>query len=131
MSRLYVLCPKCRHRNDRLGGRRKCVQCNATLTKRRGPKHAGTLRKDSYPVYEAFSMEVHGGEPDSCRVCGRPRHEAMKHHRDHDHVTGKPRGVTCFQCNTLMPRLLTLERARAIVAYLERVDSYYRTQEAA
>ena len=74
-------------------------------------------------------MEVHGGEPDSCRVCGRPKHESMNHHRDHDHVSGKPRGVVCFQCNSLMPRLLTLDRARAICAYLERVDNHYRVQD--
>jgi hypothetical protein len=50
----------------------------------------------------------------------------MRHHRDHDHVTGNPRGVVCFQCNSLMPRLLTLERARLITAYLERDAAYWQ-----
>jgi hypothetical protein len=30
-----------------------------------------------------------------------------------------------------MPRLLTLERARLVVAYLERVEAYYRREDAA
>ena len=44
--------------------------------------------------------------------------------RDHDHVTGLPRGLACpgnQGCNALMPKQLTLERALAIVAYLQRV----------
>lgn len=125
MPRLYVSCPKCSTRNDRAGGRRKCSGCGAALPKRKVPKHARTLRDDDYRVYELVNMRAHGITDESCAVCGRPKHESMRHHRDHDHVSGKPRGLVCFQCNRLMPRLLTLERARAITAYLERVERYY------
>jgi ribosomal protein S26 len=123
MSRLYVMCQKCRVRNERLGGRRKCINCGSALPKRRVAKHAKTLRDDSYAVYVQVARDVHGVTDESCCVCGRPRHESMKHHRDHDHVTGQPRGIVCFQCNQLMPRLLTVERARLILAYLERVEA--------
>ena len=121
----YWLCQGCGTRNERR--KIKCANpdCNRRRPKKRVPKHARTLRDDPYPVYEAYSQLVHGGEPDSCRVCGRPRHERMNHHRDHDHVTGLPRGVVCYQCNALMPRLLTLERCRQVLAYLER-DAAYR-----
>ena len=47
----------------------------------------------------------------------------------HDHLTGLPRGLACpgnQGCNALMPSQLTLERARLIVSYLERVENYYR-----
>jgi hypothetical protein len=40
-------------------------------------------------------------------------------------VTGKPRGLACYQDNNIMPRQLTLARARLIVAYLERVEAFY------
>ena len=103
--------------------------CGKRRPKRRVPKHARTLRDDSYAAYTQAAAAIHGVTDESCCVCGRPRHESMRHHREHDHVTGLPRGIVCFQCNKLMPRLLTVERARLIVAYLERVDAYYAAQE--
>jgi hypothetical protein len=116
------LCP-CGTRNERV--KQKCTGegCNRRRPKRRVPRHAKTLRDDSYAVYVQVAQDVHGVTDESCCVCGRPRHESMKHHRDHDHVNGQPRGIVCFQCNQLMPRLLTLERARLVVAYLERVHA--------
>jgi hypothetical protein len=94
-------------------------------------KHARTLRDQTWADYDRVNAAVHGIEDGSCAVCGRPEHESMHHHREHDHVTGLPRGLVCFQCNQLMPRLLTLERARLVVAYLERVEAYYRQEEVA
>ena len=119
----YVMCPKCASRNDRTGGRRKCTGCGAALPKRRVPVHARTLRDDPYPVYDRVNQELHGAEPGHCGVCGKPPSTIRHMDRDHDHVTGKPRGLACpgnTGCNALMPRQLTLERARLIVAYLER-----------
>jgi hypothetical protein len=83
------------------------------------------LRDDSYATYALYNSAIHGICDGSCAVCSRPEHESMHHHREHDHVTGNPRGLVCFQCNRLMPRQLDLARARLVVAYLERVDAYY------
>ena len=129
MARRYWSCP-CGTRNERIGGRKRCSSCGRAAPKPRVPKHAETLRDDSYELYLQVNRKAHGAD-DECAVCGRPRHEAMRHHRDHDHVTGKPRGLACFQCNSLMPRLLTLERARLVVAYLERVEAFYAKEKAA
>lgn len=42
---------------------------------------------------------------------------------DHDHTTGKIRGLLCFQCNTGLGRLGdTLERAEAAVSYLRKAQ---------
>jgi hypothetical protein len=122
MSAKTWLCP-CGTRNQRV--KQKCAGegCNRRRPKRRVAAHARTLRDDSYAVYVQVARDAHGVTDESCCVCGRPRHESMRHHRDHDHVTGQPRGIVCFQCNQLMPRLLTLERARLVVAYLERVHA--------
>lgn len=127
MPRSYWSCP-CGQRNERI--KQKCA-CGRKRPKRRVPKHARTLRDDSYAVYARVAAEAHGVTDESCCVCGRLRHESMHHHRDHDHVTGMPRGIVCFQCNKLMPRLLTVERARLIVAYLERVEAHYAAQPVA
>lgn len=53
-----------------------------------------------------------------CQICGAPPAKRA-HHIDHDHVTGKVRGVLCFKCNSGLgnfddrPDLL-----RAAIAYL-------------
>ena len=124
MARRYWTCRKCSHRNERTSSRR-CQGCSEnTKPKARVSAHAKTLRDDSYDLYVEVAQVLHGVTDEACCVCGRPRHEAMRHHRDHDHVSGKPRGLACFQCNSLMPRLLTLERARLVVAYLERAERF-------
>jgi Recombination endonuclease VII len=128
--RKYVTCPKCGFRNDRTGGRRKCSNCLSQLPKRRVPIHARTLRDDSYERYCEISSHIHGTEPESCCVCGRPRPENRRHDRDHDHRTGYPRGLACVRCNRELLRNSTLEEARLVVAYLERVESYYQAVSA-
>jgi hypothetical protein len=122
MAAKYWTC-SCGTRNERI--KQRCPNCARKRPKRRVPAHARTLRDDSYQSYGEVSEAIHGVTDESCCVCGRPRHELMHHHRDHDHVTGLPRGIVCFQCNGLMPRLLTLDRARLIVGYLERCEAFY------
>lgn len=113
---------------------------------KRRRKHAETLRTDSYEVYALLSQTIHGGENEACGVCGKPKPDGRKHDRDHDHKTGKPRGLACGGnqgCNVLMLPWVTAETARGIyeaklsagemdavrwffiAAYLKRVSDYY------
>src|SRR5438094_7958796 len=126
LMRKYVTCPN-GHRNDRTGGRRKCSfeGCGLPLRKSRGPKHAATLREDGYETYATLSQAIHASERDACAVCGRPKPGTRRHDRDHDHRTGKARGLACVRCNRELLRNGTLEEARLVVAYLERVESFY------
>src|SRR5438552_17472665 len=124
----YVACPKCAHRNDRAGGRRKCVGCGSALPKRRVPPHARTLRDDSYAKYVEINGTIHGDEwwaMEACGVCGKPKPETRRHDRDHDHRTGLPRALACVRWNRELLRNATPEEARAVVAYLERAESFY------
>jgi hypothetical protein len=56
-----------------------------------------------------------------CAVCGAlPKTRALSW--DHDHETGKPRGLLCFRCNRLLlgsERLGGLRLLKKAVAYLE------------
>ena len=133
MTVKYWSCP-CGTRNERRKQRCANEDCRRKRPKRRVPAHARTLRDDPYTVYERVNADIHAvaqsGEwtPDSCGVCGKAPTTGRHMDRDHDHITGRPRGLACpgnQGCNALMPRQLTLERARLIVAYLERVEDYY------
>ncbi len=121
---------RCGQRNERI--KQVCPGCGQRRPKKRVPKHARTLRDDPYTVYEQVNAELHAGAfngewtPNCCGVCGKPPSSERHMDRDHDHVTGLPRGLACpgnQGCNALMPRQLDLARARLIVAYLERVES--------
>lgn len=124
MARHYWTCP-CGTRNERTKQRCSNLGCRRARPKKRTPAHAATLRDDSYLRYLEVNLTIHGVTDEACGVCGKPRSQERRHDRDHDHVTGLPRGLACVYCNKHMPRGLTLELARLIVAYLERVESYY------
>ncbi len=96
------------------------------------PKHARTLRDDSYETYTQANAAIHGVTDESCGCCGKPRSQERRHDRDHGHNKtelsyGEPRGLACVYCNKHMPIGLTLELARLVTAYLERVHAYYET----
>jgi hypothetical protein len=121
------------------------------LPKRHVPKHAQTLRDDSYAVYLQVARDIHGVSDESCNVCGKPRSQERRCDRDHEHnrrspFFGKPRGLVCGGnqgCNVLMVPWVTAATARGIAdakdiayepdaprwhliaAYLERVEAFY------
>jgi hypothetical protein len=134
--RRYWTCTRCHTRWERTLQKCRTQGCTGRRPKPRGPKHAATLRDDSYAVYHQVNLELHGSahdgewDPDCCGVCGKPPSTTRHMDRDHDHHTGHPRGLACpgnQGCNALMPRQMTLERARLIVAYLERVEARDRS----
>lgn len=62
----------------------------------------------------------------SCECCGivfgEPKTRYSKC-QDHDHNTGQIRGVICSDCNTAEGRLATVNRAKALVEYMNKWQS--------
>lgn len=101
---------------------RKCQKCGHPRPARRIPAHQQVLRTMKYEDF----VEINGG--DFCWLCEQlPVEQRIKttrnYDRDHDHITGQARGLLCHWHNRRLGSHLTLELARAIVAYLERAAS--------
>ena len=139
-------CRKCGHLNEPAHRNCRGEGCDGQRRKKRRPKHAEVLRGDTYPVFVRAAEEIHGVTDESCCVCGKPRSQERRHDRDHDHLTGNPRGLACpgnQGCNVLMLPWVTAatasgiylakmeagepdaERWRLIAWYLERVEAFY------
>jgi Recombination endonuclease VII len=60
--------------------------------------------------------------PDFCEICnGPPNDHWGVLHFDHDHVTGKPRGWTCRNCNVILGLAKdSVDRLLDLAEYLEK-----------
>lgn len=65
-------------------------------------------------------IKIHG---DQCSICNKPR-SSFKNRLavDHNHRSGKIRGLLCFYCNKRILGRHDKKSARAILAYLEKYD---------
>jgi hypothetical protein len=83
---------------DRLNAyrRRRRLEPQVKLRER-----AGHLKRKYGMTLEDYDrmLEAQGG---GCAICGRPPREDISLHVDHDHVTGRVRGLLCFACNNTL-----------------------------
>jgi hypothetical protein len=89
-----------------LSGKRKVSNRKSHLKRKYG------LTLDAF---EALLASQGGG----CAICGRIDADNV----DHDHVTGRVRGILCFKCNVAIGLLdEDWSRANSASAYLDRDD---------
>jgi hypothetical protein len=66
-------------------------------------------------AFDALLASQGGG----CAICGRPDADNV----DHDHTTGRVRGILCFNCNVAIGHVAEDEdRLAAVAAYLSKDD---------
>ena len=82
------------------------------LSKLYTKKQIDAIRKELIEKYGNF-----------CAICKKPR-SAFKHNLsvDHNHKTGRIRGLLCFRCNKFQLGRHTQESASAILDYLLKYD---------
>ena len=86
----------------------------------KGASHSKTRARRLMTLYGitlaqyASMLKRQGGR---CAICGRPP-KRRNLDVDHDHATGRVRGLLCFNCNKYVVGKNTLETARLVCEYL-------------
>jgi hypothetical protein len=65
--------------------------------------------------YEALLAAQGGG----CAICGNPP-KTRRLHVDHDHKTGKVRGLLCHRCNRALPSWVTSQWLTHATEYINQ-----------
>lgn len=103
---------KCGRRNPKV--KRLCMSCGKPRPATRKPAHMAVLA-DAYDLWVArFGA--------ACGICGRLPTARRRLDRDHDHRTGKARGLLCARCNRALPTWVTATWLRAAANYLDRAN---------
>jgi len=85
---------------------------DSAAMRRRKPTRARQLGVTD-EAYEAL-LEAQGG---GCAICGaKPKTRRL--HVDHDHATGKVRGLLCHRCNRALPTWVTIAWLHDAAKYL-------------
>jgi hypothetical protein len=123
LGQRQVYCRPCFRVNQRESRRRHAHKYNARRRAQYTPEQGrrDNLRRFYGITPEQFDalQEAQGG---GCAVCGETRvwRGRRRLHVDHDHETGRIRGLLCHACNVCLGALEEdIERIRGLARYLE------------
>lgn len=140
-------CPSCNKaaiaERGRKAGRKYSTTPKGRAARRKRYERRRALQSEEERKLEAFKWhlkreygltleeydEFVKGHGNRCAICARgPEHQQRRLHVDHDHESGKIRGLLCSSCNTGLgqfqddPELL--EEARKYLAAYKALDAY-------
>lgn len=107
----------------------RCKTCDKKGAKRYHKLHPETNRtyklKRNYDLTPEEYEQMFIAQGGRCAICGR--HQDDLDHPlavDHDHLTGKVRGLICYSCNHVLGRVGdSIRILQAAIAYLERANN--------
>jgi len=115
--------------NEKRHRRRQCKTCNdETRAKRWGAdpqKYAKLARwnyiRREYGLSEGDFWRILESQNGACAICLERKEELKQWHIDHDHSTGRVRGILCFTCNTALGKFHDDEEIlESAIRYLHR-----------
>lgn len=112
--------------------KRNCIRCNAEFEGGSGAKYCKEHRaqrrqeifekriRDTYGITDAHLQKMVMDQDGRCAICKAPLEPGWKRAIDHNHETGKVRGLLCFKCNWGLGHFNdSAEIMRKAVEYLE------------
>ncbi len=109
-----------------------CGECRKAEYRAYYHEHRDTMNKRAIARQHNTTVDVIEGmraaQHDVCAICKRPETHMRNEHTiglsvDHDHATGKLRGLLCFRCNTTLGRVNdNPELLEQMAAYLRRTS---------
>jgi hypothetical protein len=104
---------------DRFRENQRRMRATPEAKKKARAYHLGRTHGITPEQYDEMLAAQGGG----CAICKRPPREDISLHVDHDHETGKVRGLLCFRCNNSLGDLEDDPvLVRAAAKYLDRHD---------
>jgi len=95
---------------------KRCEQCVGVGTERMRWNQSIALYGVDKFMYEAMYFEQDG----TCLICQEREAKCL----DHDHETGRPRGLLCLGCNTLLGFIETPGRLDSALDYLSQAGDF-------
>ena len=112
--------------SERFGRQSWCIQCHKDDRIHDGKTSEGKLYQ-RYGITRAELEALHKLQENKCKICKvELKPDASKGSKnypnvDHDHITGKVRGILCFRCNSGMGLLNEdPDQLRLAAEYLEK-----------
>jgi hypothetical protein len=118
-----ITCPNCNTQVNRPAKHARFCSEKCKLEKRSSRRRVRQLR-DRYGLSIDLYNDMLRKQECCCAVCrvedpgGHGSGKKQGWHVDHDHTTGKVRGLLCYKCNHAQGLLITVEIATRLVDYL-------------
>jgi hypothetical protein len=125
-----ILCTKCEEPRDgsdfyrdsskRFGFKQPCKKCNRESQRENKRKAKIREKLKRRGITESEFKAMLDAQNHACAICRAPASDQKKSlHIDHDHKTGKVRGLLCSHCNFMIGHALdSSKRLLAGAAYL-------------